>query len=105
MSLLGSGPLDSWRTHVRNAPRRGPVVGVTAVASALLVGTGTAHAVVSPPPVAVARPGVPGPPAARAAAPASWTSKVTLVPGKLPRVYRLALREQYQATSYYCVPA
>lgn len=71
---------------MRNAPRRAPAVGIAAVASALLVGTGTAHAVTSPPPGTTAR--------------AVRTAVLTM-----PRTFRLNLHPQYQTTNYYCVPA
>jgi hypothetical protein len=62
---------------------RGPVAALVA-AAALLMGAGTAHAV--PPPRTATQ-------IAQAAAPA------------MPRAFRLTLRQQFQATNYYCVPA
>lgn len=93
---------------MRNGPRRGSAVGIAAVASALLVGTGTAHAVTSPPPGAVARAAIQAPPATwfvTFVTPAPQAAKAAIVTRAMPRAYRLALRSQYQFTNYYCVPA
>lgn len=88
------------------APLRGPVVAITAVASAMLVGTGTASAVVSPPPSTPARPAAIASASVRVVVGhAPQATQVTAVTRAMPRVYRLTLREQYQATDYYCVPA
>jgi hypothetical protein len=75
---------------VKIVPGRGPAVGI-AVAALLVGATATPQAVATPP---------------RAAAHAVVTSVtvVSAVPG-MPRSYTLPLREQYQATNYYCVPA
>jgi hypothetical protein len=83
---------------VRNAPRRGSVAGIAAVVSALLVGTGTAHAVTSPPPRTAVR-AVQASRGARIIIVAATTTRVA------PRAYRLSLRAQYQVNNYYCVPA
>ena len=83
---------------MRNAPGRGSMVGVTAVAAALLVGSGSARAVPAPPPAVVVRAvAPPAPPVTRAAS-------VIRIPA-MPRSFRLSLHEEYQATNYYCVPA
>jgi hypothetical protein len=91
---------------VKNAPSRAPTVGIAAV-TALLVGTGTAHAVVTPPPGITAR--------STQAAQIAQTTQITsaslatratsVLPAAMPRSYRLKLHEQYQWTNYYCVPA
>lgn len=73
------------------------MVGITAVAAALLVGTGTAHAVTSPPPGS-ATPVVTRTPLATQA------EIVSRVPA-MPRSFRLTVHEEYQWTNYYCVPA
>jgi hypothetical protein len=83
---------------VRNAPGRGSMVGVTAVAAALLVGTGTAHATPAPPPGPAAR-------AIATQAPLATQVKIISRVPAMPRSFRLTLHSQYQATSYYCVPA
>jgi hypothetical protein len=91
---------------VKNAPSRAPTVGIAAV-TALLVGAGTAHAVVTPPPGITARTTQ----AAQIAqitqiTSASLATRATAVlPAAMPRSYRLKLHEQYQWTNYYCVPA
>lgn len=87
-----------------NAPRRGTAVGI-AVVSALLVGTGTAHA--DPPPGTTARAAVtasPTPPVT-SASPAPEAEEAGGAARIMPRAYRLALHGQYQTTDYYCVPA
>jgi hypothetical protein len=99
---------DVRGTHVRNAPRRGPAVGIAAVASALLVGTGAAQAATNPPPGTAARAAVQAPGATRVVTlvtPAPRIASATIVTRALPRAYRLTLRGQYQLTNYYCVPA
>lgn len=96
-------------------------MGIAAVTSALLVGTGLvpgtglgtgiAQAATRPPPGATARAAVqatpvvtqvPPPPKTTQATSATRVSDVTWT---LPRAYRLALRGQFQTTGYYCVPA
>lgn len=91
---------------MKDALSRGPRVGIAAVA-ALLVGAGTAHAVVTPPP-GIATRAAQVTPVARVsqitkAAPA--TPATSILPAAMPRSYRLKLQEQYQWTNYYCVPA
>jgi Peptidase_C39 like family len=76
---------------MKSAPGRGPTVGIAAV-TALLVGAGTAHAVVAPPP-------------GTATQVTSATRATSILPVTMPRSYRLKLHEQYQWTNYYCVPA
>lgn len=134
-----TGLCGVWGTQVKNAPMRGSVAGLAAVA-ALLSG-GTANA--TPPPdtatqittqtaqlvrtaqvaaqpvqtaqiaAQVARLLRNAPVAqvvrsaqvawgAQPAAPATAAARDVLA---LPRAYRLTIREQYQATNYYCVPA
>jgi Peptidase_C39 like family len=71
----------SGGTRVKIAPIRGPVAALAA-AVALLTGAGSAQAT-----------------------PPQATTRTATVIQTTPRSYRLVLREQYQATSYYCVPA
>jgi hypothetical protein len=80
------------------------MVGVTAVTAALLVGTGTAHAVVTPPPGTTVRVVTQAPLASKAAHVITVVTAVVRVPA-MPRSYRLSLHAQYQLTNYYCVPA
>lgn len=81
-----------------NAPCRGAMAGVTAIAAALLVGTETAHAVTAPSPEPDVRAVVTS---------VSVTTQVRIasrVP-EMPRTFRLKLHEEYQSTNYFCVPA
>jgi Peptidase_C39 like family len=86
---------------VKNAPTRGSMVAVTAVAAALLAETGTAPAHAAPPPPPAVRVVVtPAPPVADD----TDGTVITRVPS-MPRSFRLGLHEEYQSTNYFCVPA
>jgi hypothetical protein len=79
------------------------MVGIAAVA-ALLVGASTAHAVVTPPPGITART-TQVTHITQITSGSLATRATSILPAAMPRSYRLKLREQYQWTNYYCVPA
>jgi hypothetical protein len=98
--------VDVGGTHVGKAPCRRAAVGVAAAVSAVLVGTGTAHA--APGTTARAAAAITAPPVPPVT-PVSPPPQAADVPHGvvriMPRAYRLALHGQYQTTDYYCVPA
>jgi Peptidase_C39 like family len=79
------------------------MVGIAAVA-AVLVGTGSAHAVVTPPPGITTRTAQVTQ-ITRITSASLATRATAVLPAAMPRSYRLKLHEQYQWTNYYCVPA
>jgi hypothetical protein len=72
---------------------RGPAAALVA-AAALLMGAGTAHA--APPPRTATQ-------ITAQTAQIAQTARIAAL--AMPRVFRLTLRQQFQATNYYCVPA